>query len=67
LHHQWLPDKLRFEGTLEHQGAVERLRAMGHSVTGGSQGDAHSIWLDPRTGLYRGAEDRRINGKVSAY
>lgn len=67
LHHQWFPDELRFEGTLEHLGTVEKLRAMGHSITGGSQGDAHSIWLDSRTGQYRGAEDRRINGKVSAY
>jgi gamma-glutamyltranspeptidase/glutathione hydrolase len=67
LHHAWFPDELRFEGISEHQGAVERLRAMGHRVTGGRQGDAHSIGLDPRTGRYVGAEDRRINGKVSGF
>ena len=66
-HHQWLPDELRFEGASRHEATVERLRAMGHAVRGGSQGDAHSIGLDPRTGTYRGAADRRINGKVAAH
>ena len=31
------------------------------------QGDAHSIWVDPTTGHYWGAEDRRINGKAAGY
>ncbi len=67
LHHPWFPDELRFEGTGEHAATVAKLRALGHAVSNISQGDAHSIWLDPRTGTYRGAEDRRINGKVAAY
>jgi gamma-glutamyltranspeptidase/glutathione hydrolase len=67
LHHQWFPDQLRFEGTADHAEAVKKLRAMGHAVSGGRQGDAHTIRVDPKTGRYYGAEDRRINGKVSAY
>jgi gamma-glutamyltranspeptidase/glutathione hydrolase len=67
LHHQWFPDTARFEGTSDYPQAVERLRQMGHSVTGTTQGDAHSIWVDPKTGLYHGADDHRINGKVAAY
>jgi gamma-glutamyltranspeptidase/glutathione hydrolase len=67
LHHQWFPDEVRFEGWTEHRESVEKLRAMGHVMTGVRQGDAHSIWVDPKTGIYHGAEDRRINGKAAGY
>ncbi len=67
LHHPWFPDTASFEGTDEYGKSVQCLEAMGHSVRGTRQGDAHSIWLDPKTGQYVGAEDRRINGKVSGF
>jgi gamma-glutamyltranspeptidase/glutathione hydrolase len=67
LHHQWFPDVARFEGTGEYAAAVARLEAMGHQVTSTRQGDAHSIWVDPKTGAYRGAADRRIDGKVAGF
>jgi gamma-glutamyltranspeptidase/glutathione hydrolase len=67
LHHPWFPDQARFEGASQYTNAVRSLEAMGHSVSGTRQGDAHSIWLDPKTGKYIGAEDRRIDGKVSGF
>jgi gamma-glutamyltranspeptidase/glutathione hydrolase len=67
LHHAWFPDLAYFEGTGDHGAAVRRLEEMGHSVCGTRQGDAHSIWLDPKTARYVGAADRRINGKVSGF
>ena len=67
LNHQWFPDEVRFEGAGRYPEAVAALRRMGHTVHGGRQGDAHSIWVDPKTGRYVGAEDRRINGKVAGY
>jgi gamma-glutamyltranspeptidase/glutathione hydrolase len=67
LHHQWFPDEARFEGTSDYPDAVAKLKAMGHKVTGIRQGDAHTIRVDPKTGEYQGAEDRRVDGKVSAY
>jgi gamma-glutamyltranspeptidase/glutathione hydrolase len=68
LHHQWFPDRARLEKLGEFPAAVERLRAMGHRVGGGGkQGDAHSIWVDPRTGRYYGAADRRLSGQASGY
>jgi gamma-glutamyltranspeptidase/glutathione hydrolase len=65
LHHAWFPDVANFEGTGEYGASVRALEAMGHTVSGTRQGDAHTIGLDRRTGRYVGAEDRRINGKVS--
>jgi gamma-glutamyltranspeptidase/glutathione hydrolase len=67
LHHQWFPDQLRFEGMRTQANAVDQLRRMGHRVVGTRQGDAHTIGVDPVTGKYYGAEDRRISGKVSGY
>lgn len=67
LHHQWFPDHARFEGSSDHRDLMDKLRKMGHSISGGRQGDAHSIWIDPKTGTYYGAEDRRISGKIAAY
>jgi gamma-glutamyltranspeptidase/glutathione hydrolase len=67
LHHQWFPDELFFEGTHDHAAAVAKLRALGHEVHGIRQGDAHTIWVNPKTGAYVGAADRRINGKASGF
>jgi gamma-glutamyltranspeptidase/glutathione hydrolase len=67
LHHQWFPDVARFEGMTEYPETVERLREMGHRVEGARQGDAHSIWVDPKTGTYHGAADHRISGKAVGY
>jgi gamma-glutamyltranspeptidase/glutathione hydrolase len=67
LHHAWFPDTAAFEGTCDYPNVVRRLEAMGHSVHGTRQGDAHSIGFDPKTGKYIGAADHRINGKVSEY
>jgi gamma-glutamyltranspeptidase/glutathione hydrolase len=65
LHHAWFPDTVRFEGVDKYREAVRRLEAMGHSVHGTRQGDAHSIGWDRKVGKYVGAADHRINGKVA--
>ncbi len=67
VHHSWFPDTLRFEGISQYPDAVAKLRAMGHSVSGTRQGDAHSIYVDPKTGMYYGAADRRLDGKAAGY
>jgi hypothetical protein len=40
---------------------------MGHAVGGTRQGDAYPVFVNPRTGAYVGAEDRRIEGKVVGF
>jgi gamma-glutamyltranspeptidase/glutathione hydrolase len=68
LHHQWFPDQISFEGRKSHPAAVETLRKMGHRVVGEArQGDAHSIWVNPATGGYVGAADKRLSGKAAGY
>jgi gamma-glutamyltranspeptidase/glutathione hydrolase len=67
LHHAWFPDVVHFEGISDYDAAVKKLRDLGHCVSGTRQGDAHSIWVDPKTGAYHGAEDRRIDGKVAGF
>ena len=66
-HHQWFPDELKFEGAKEYPETVEKLKAMGHRVSFARQGDAHSIWISPKTGARIGAADKRLSGKVSGY
>jgi Gamma-glutamyltransferase len=69
MHHQWLPDLLRFEGAADPQyrEALDTLRAMGHNVSPErvEQGDAHSIWIDPATGTYHGVADDRRGGAAA--
>jgi gamma-glutamyltranspeptidase/glutathione hydrolase len=68
LHHQWLPDEVLFEGMAGQAAAVAQLRKLGHRVLAEErQGDAHSIWVDPRSGRYIGAADRRLSGKAAGY
>jgi gamma-glutamyltranspeptidase/glutathione hydrolase len=68
LHHQWFPDEIRMEKATEREPLVEELRRMGHRVAPArSQGDAHSILVDPRTGRCVGAADRRLSGYVASY
>ena len=46
----------------------EKLETMGHKIeTVARQGDAHSILVDPATGLRHGAADKRISGKAAGY
>jgi gamma-glutamyltranspeptidase/glutathione hydrolase len=67
LHHQWFPDVVHFEQSADYPEATAALRKLGHKVASTRQGDAHSIWVDPKTGLYYGAADKRVDGKAAGY
>lgn len=70
LHHQWLPDRVQFEGAdrPEYAPLVERLRAMGHDVADKTrkQGDAHTIRVTTE-GLEGAADSRRTEAKAAGY
>jgi gamma-glutamyltranspeptidase/glutathione hydrolase len=69
LHHQWLPDTAKVESDGVTPADLETLRAMGQQVQvirRWSQGDAHTIWIDPASGVAHGAADpRSSNSKAS--
>jgi gamma-glutamyltranspeptidase/glutathione hydrolase len=66
MDHKWMPDLLRLEQEGITEELIESLKAMGHTIKG-RQGDAHSILIDPITGLYYGAADKRSQGSAIGY
>jgi gamma-glutamyltranspeptidase/glutathione hydrolase len=64
LHHQHLPDTLRYERGGLSQATADRLRAMGHAVAerGGFQGDVQSIIMLPNGYQSAVADPRRGSG-----
>ncbi len=60
FHHQWLPDRLSVEEDGLSAETVSALEAMGHRVRmSGRQGTAHSIQVNPGSGVRTGAPDQR--------
>ncbi len=60
--HQWQPDTLSFERYGLSRDTVTLLKDMGHNPveSRGSQGEAETIYIDPKTGLRWGAADSRL-------
>jgi gamma-glutamyltranspeptidase/glutathione hydrolase len=70
MDHEWMPDLLRLEKGAITEELIESLKAMGHMMKESSrwrQGDAHSILIDPITGHYYGAADKRSHGFAIGY
>jgi len=63
LHHQWFPERISAEDRPGFADFEKALKAKGHAVTKHQQGDAHSIYIDPKTGLRTAGVDRRLDGK----
>jgi gamma-glutamyltranspeptidase/glutathione hydrolase len=69
IHHQWMPDSATIEPGAVSDSTIAALRARGHAVrvSSGRQGDAHTIWVDTKTGIAYGAADLRTpDSKASA-
>ena len=72
LHHQWFPDRLRYEAmdAPEQAQVVKQLRAMRHRVEAPPypQGSAHSIAVtQDNQGRYIGVADKRRGGDAAGY
>jgi len=69
IHHQWRPDSLFYE----HKGMSKKMQQLlhkrGYTVVElrGEYGRAEGILIDPRTGVYEGATDRRGHGAALGY
>ena len=65
MHHQWFPDRIVLEDRSGFEELEKGLTAKGHAVTKAKvQGDAHTIWIDPKTGRRVGAADKRLDGSA---
>ena len=69
LHHQWLPDELRYERRGLSPDTVALLEARGHTLAArASQGAAHAIVLDAEADVLEGAADpRRADAAAVGY
>ena len=73
IHHQWFPDELVYEKHSDQitEAVTAELQAMGHELSARPknhrQGDAHSICIDQKTGVYHGVADSRSNGMAMGY
>ncbi len=60
FHHQWLPNVITIERNGVPATTVTALQLLGHDVRfGGTQGTAHSVVVDTKTGMRIGAPDPR--------
>lgn len=67
FHHQWLPDKIRFEETGFDVTLVDSLKAMGHDVIqSGKLGKVEAIYMTPK-GMIEGAADIRADDAAMGF
>ncbi len=74
VHHQWLPDQIYWELLDLQADTRTTLEQMGHKFRDkpgfsdlDSIGDAHSVMIDPATGLRLGAADPRRGGAAAGW
>lgn len=69
VHHQWLPDEIRYEPFGLSRDTIEALKQRGHALTDTPRyiGDAHGIMIEPDTGMRLGASDARLDGRAVGY
>jgi gamma-glutamyltranspeptidase/glutathione hydrolase len=69
IHHQWLPDVIRYEPYGLSTDTQRALEARGHKLTDnpGYMGDAEGIMIEDGTGVRLGASDPRAEGATVGY
>jgi gamma-glutamyltranspeptidase/glutathione hydrolase len=69
IHHQWLPDRTRFEALGFSPDSLRLYGAMGHEFSqGGAQGAAMGVFFDREQQLYLGGADTRSpDGGAAGY
>ena len=69
VHHQWMPDEIRYEPMGLVRDTMDSLKSMGHTFAEKPRymGDAHAVMIDEKSGIRLGAADPRLNGKAVGY
>ena len=69
IHHQWMPDQIRYEPMGVVADVKNKLQTMGHKFTDkpSYMGDCEAIMIEDKTGVRLGASDPRRGGKAVGY
>ncbi len=69
VHHQWMPDEIRFEPFGLSPDTINKLKGIGHKFQDKprNMGDAHAIMIEDKTGMRLGASDPRLDGRSIGY
>jgi gamma-glutamyltranspeptidase/glutathione hydrolase len=69
FHHQWMPDRVRWEPFGLNKDTRAALERRGHlfADTPGNMGDAEGIMIEPKTEIRLGASDPRLGGVPVGY
>lgn len=77
IHHQWLPDQIRYEPTSLSPEVIRKLESLGHKfaekkgfqalLDSTTMGDCQGIMIEDRTGVRLGGSDSRRGGKSVGY
>jgi gamma-glutamyltranspeptidase/glutathione hydrolase len=69
FHHQWMPDRIRWEPFGLNKDTRAALEKRGHVFADkpGNMGDAEGIMIEPKTGIRLGASDPRLGGVPVGY
>jgi gamma-glutamyltranspeptidase/glutathione hydrolase len=69
LHHQWMPDEIRYEPLGINPDTLRRLQEMGHrfATMPRNIGDAEGIMIEEKTRVRLGGSDPRLDGKSVGY
>jgi gamma-glutamyltranspeptidase / glutathione hydrolase len=74
VHHQWMPDQIRYEPYGLAPDALKRLQEMGHKFSdkpdsegGRYMGDVEGVMIEDKTGIRLGGSDPRRDGKSIGY
>jgi gamma-glutamyltranspeptidase / glutathione hydrolase len=69
IHHQWMPDQIRYEPMGIVADVRNKLQMMGHKFTDkpGYMGDCEAIMIEDKTSVRLGASDPRRGGQAVGY
>jgi gamma-glutamyltranspeptidase/glutathione hydrolase len=69
VHHQWMPDEIRYEPFGLSPDTINKLKEVGHKFqeTPRNMGDAQAVMIEDKTAVRLGASDPRLDGRSVGY
>jgi gamma-glutamyltranspeptidase / glutathione hydrolase len=69
VHHQWMPDEIRYEPFGLSPDTISKLKEIGHKFQElpRNMGDAQAVMIEDKTGVRLGGSDPRLDGRSVGY